>query len=93
MDAEIAVWLPDEEPARSSIGRGIARALSELARDEARGGLLVAEINGQPPADHGLTPFLIDAGFYASAMGLQMRRVPTALAPAGVERTPAQREA
>ena len=90
---QIAVWLPDEEPARSSIGRGIAHALSELARDEARGGLLVGEINGQPPGEHGLTPFLIDAGFYPSAMGLQMRRAPTALVPAGVEPARAQREA
>jgi ATP-dependent Lhr-like helicase len=90
---QIAVWLPDEEPARSSIGRAIARTLAELARDDARGGVLVAEINGQPPAEHGLTPFLVDAGFYPSAMGLQMRRSPIAVEAAGIDPVSAHREA
>jgi hypothetical protein len=35
---------------------------------------LIAEINGMPTADHPLAPFLIDAGFNASAMGFQMRK-------------------
>jgi ATP-dependent Lhr-like helicase len=79
----ITAWLPEDEPARSSIGRVLAEALAELARDETRGGLLVGEINGQPPADHALTPFLVEAGFYPSAMGLQMRRSPGSRAVVG----------
>jgi ATP-dependent Lhr-like helicase len=71
---QITVYLPDEEPARSTTGRALARALAGLARDEHRGGLLLGEINGQEPATHPLAPFLIEAGFNPSAMGFQMRR-------------------
>ena len=46
-----------------------------MARGEdGRGGLLIAEINGIPTADHPFAPFLIDAGFNPSAMGFQMRK-------------------
>jgi hypothetical protein len=34
---------------------------------------LIAEINGVPITEHPFAPFLIDAGFYPSAMGFQMR--------------------
>jgi ATP-dependent Lhr-like helicase len=71
---QLTVFLPDDEPARSTAGRALAGALASLARDEQRGGLLVGEINGQPPAEHPLAPFLIEAGFNPSAMGFQMRR-------------------
>jgi hypothetical protein len=37
---------------------------------------MISEINGIPAADHPLAAFLIDAGFYASAMGLMVRRLP-----------------
>jgi ATP-dependent Lhr-like helicase len=73
---QLVVFLPEDEPTRSTVGRALAEQLALLARDEARGGLLVSEINGRPPADHPLTPFLIEAGFNPSAMGLQMRRPP-----------------
>jgi ATP-dependent Lhr-like helicase len=69
---QIVAYLPDDEPARSSTGRALARALALLARDEQRGGLLVSEVNGQDPAGHPLAPHLIEAGFHASAMGFQM---------------------
>jgi hypothetical protein len=78
---QLVVFLPEDEPARSTVGRALAERLALLARDEARGGLLVSEINGRPPADHPLTPFLIEAGFNPSAMGLQMRRPPSPPAP------------
>jgi hypothetical protein len=54
----------------------MSQALATLARDEHRGGLLVAEINGEPTSEHGAAPFLIEAGFTASATGFQMRRPP-----------------
>ena len=72
---EIGAYLPDDEPARSTTGRALARALATLARDEHRG-LFIAEINGRDPALHPLAPFLIDAGFHSSPMGFQMRRPP-----------------
>jgi len=69
---QLVVYLPDDEPARSSTGRALARALAALARDDQRGGLLVAEVNGQDPARHPIAPYLIEAGFNPSAMGFQM---------------------
>jgi ATP-dependent Lhr-like helicase len=71
---EMTAFLPEDEPARSAVGRALGEALANLARDR---GLLVAEINGRDPADHPLTPYLIEAGFHASAMGLQMVRPPS----------------
>jgi ATP-dependent helicase Lhr and Lhr-like helicase len=71
---QVTVYLPEDEPARSTTGRALGRALARLARDENRGGLLLAEIDGREPADHPLAPFLIEAGFNPSAMGFQMLR-------------------
>jgi len=71
---QIVVYLPEDEPARSTAGRALARALASLARDEQRGGLLIAELNGRDPAMHPLAPYLIEAGFHPSPMGFQMRR-------------------
>jgi ATP-dependent Lhr-like helicase len=72
---QVTVYLPEDEPARSTTGKALARALAGLARDERRGGLLLAEINGREPAQHPIAPFLIEAGFNPSAMGFQMRRL------------------
>jgi ATP-dependent Lhr-like helicase len=71
---QLTVFLPEDEPGRSTTGRALARTLASLARDEQRGGLLLAEINGREPAEHPLAPFLIEAGFNPSAMGFQMRK-------------------
>jgi ATP-dependent helicase Lhr and Lhr-like helicase len=71
---QILVFLPDDEPARGIVARALAARLARMARSpEGHGGLLVAEINGIPTADHPFAPFLIDAGFNPSAMGFQMR--------------------
>jgi ATP-dependent Lhr-like helicase len=79
---QLTVYLPEDEPARSTTGRALARALAGLARDGQRGGLLLAEIDGREPAKHPLAPFLIEAGFNPSAMGFQMRKPPASLASA-----------
>ena len=68
---EVTALLPEDEPARSIVGRALGNALAELARDR---GLLVGEINGRDPAEHPLTRYLVEAGFHPSAMGLQMVR-------------------
>jgi len=70
---QVVAFLPDDEPARSTIGRALAGALAAIARQEQRGGLLLGEINGGDPARHPLAPFLVEAGFHPSAMGFQMR--------------------
>ncbi|MBA2303679.1 MAG: DEAD/DEAH box helicase [Acidobacteria bacterium] len=68
---QLLVYLPEDEPLRSAIGRPLAAQLATHART---GGLMIAEINGFPTADHALAPYLIEAGFNPSAMGFMMRR-------------------
>jgi ATP-dependent Lhr-like helicase len=72
---QLTVFLPDDEPARSTVARALAGRRASLARDPDSGlALLIGEINGLPSADHPLAAYLIDAGFMPSAMGYQMRR-------------------
>jgi ATP-dependent Lhr-like helicase len=72
---QLLVFLPEDEPTRSHVGRALALRLAGLARsDDGRGGLLIAEINGESALDHPVAPFLVEAGFSPSAMGFQMRR-------------------
>jgi ATP-dependent Lhr-like helicase len=72
-DRQLLTWLPEAEPERSRAGRAVARALIDLARSggESPRGMLIEEIDGSPPANHPLAPFLIGAGFLLGAMGLQ----------------------
>jgi ATP-dependent Lhr-like helicase len=73
---QLLIYLPADEPDRSTVARAVASALASIARegDARRAGLLIAEINGSPAQAHPLVPFLLDAGFVASAMGYQIRR-------------------
>ena len=53
----------------------MARAVAaRLAATAVTGGLLVAEINGRPAAEHPLAAFLVEAGFSGSAMGFNVSR-------------------
>ena len=70
---QLLVYLPEDEPARSTVARAVTRRLAGL-------GLLIAEINGVSATEHPLAPFLLEAGFSASAMGFHVRR---ALPPVG----------
>jgi ATP-dependent Lhr-like helicase len=80
---QLIVYLPEDEPGRSVVGRALASRLGGLARaEDGRGGLLVAEINAIPASDHPFAAFLSEAGFSASAMGFQMRRPPSLPGPA-----------
>ncbi len=72
---QLQVFLPEDEPTRSTVGRGVAGRLAALARG---GGILIAEVNGTPTAEHPIAPFLTAAGFNPSAMGFMMRRSPAA---------------
>jgi ATP-dependent Lhr-like helicase len=73
---QVLTFLPESEPERTIVARGVAAALADLARtgEGRHGGLLVAEINGVPAGTHPLGPFLEEAGFVASALGFQVRR-------------------
>ena len=73
---QILVFLPEDEPARGTVGRALAARLGVIARgEEGGGGLLIGEINGTPASGHPFAPFLLEAGFYLSPMGFMMRRV------------------
>jgi ATP-dependent helicase Lhr and Lhr-like helicase len=72
---QLTAFLPEEEPARGTVARALAGRLAALARGEDGGiPLLIADINGTSASEHPLAPYLVDAGFSPSAMGLQMRR-------------------
>jgi ATP-dependent Lhr-like helicase len=68
---QLQVFLPDDEPARSTMARAVAGRLADLAR---AAGLLISEVNGLATAEHPIAPFLVNAGFTPSAMGFMMRR-------------------
>jgi ATP-dependent Lhr-like helicase len=68
---QLLAYVPEDEPQRSAIGRPLARQLAAIARSS---GLLIAEINGEPTANHPLAPFLQEAGFRPSAMGFLLPR-------------------
>jgi ATP-dependent helicase Lhr and Lhr-like helicase len=78
----LQIFLPADEPDRSSVARDVAAFLAQSAQesmrqDEARhrGGLLISTINGQPVHEHWLARFLMDAGFTPAPMGFNMRRM------------------
>ena len=64
---QLHVFLPEDEPGRSTVARALAGRLAGL-------GLLIAEINGVAADEHLLARFLVDAGFSPSAMGFHVRR-------------------
>ncbi len=71
-DRQFLTFVPEDEPARSTFAREIARTLFRLATAEGdRGGMLVGEIDGIDVASHPLAPFLLEAGFVKRATGFQ----------------------
>ncbi len=86
----LQVFLPTEEPDRSTTARDLSLFLATLAqqdmerRQDQRGGMLISTVNGQPAAHHFLASFLQDAGFHLAPLGLNFRRIPAAVLPATV---------
>ncbi len=73
-DRQVLAWLPEDEPRRQHTARAIAAELNRLATESPRQGLLVAEVNGVPVADHPLAPYLDEVGFTRGAMGMARSR-------------------
>jgi ATP-dependent Lhr-like helicase len=67
------LFLPENEPTRSMVGREVAKVLASLVQGGSRRALLISEVNEEPAARSPLAPFLVEAGFTATAMGMQMR--------------------
>ncbi|HEX7190702.1 MAG TPA: DEAD/DEAH box helicase, partial [Thermoanaerobaculia bacterium] len=72
-EKQIATFLPEDEPSRSSAARAVANALASLVRNGARRALLITEVDEAPVAKSALAPMLAEAGFTPSALGYQLR--------------------
>jgi ATP-dependent Lhr-like helicase len=76
----IQLLLPEEEPARSQMGRALAEFFvthTQRERGDAgndRSGMLITSVNGMAVAEHPLARFLLDAGFQPAPMGFNVRR-------------------
>jgi ATP-dependent Lhr-like helicase len=74
----IQVMLPDDEPARSQVGRALAEFfVAQTQREDggpSRQGMLITQVNGVAVAEHPLARYLLDAGFHAAPMGFNVRR-------------------
>jgi ATP-dependent Lhr-like helicase len=82
----LQVFLPSEEPDRSTTAHDLSHFLATLAqqdmerREDQRGGMLISSINGQTAGQHFLASFLQDAGFHLAPHGLNFRRALLAVA-------------
>ncbi|HUE87856.1 MAG TPA: DEAD/DEAH box helicase [Vicinamibacterales bacterium] len=74
-DRAMLIALPPDDPDRGRVGRALAHELVSLAHRAPEGsrGWLIEEINGAPAAQNPAAAFLLEAGFAATAMGLQLR--------------------
>lgn len=77
-EKQLFLFLPEDEPLRSAIARGVERTLASFVRDGRRRALLIVEVNDEPVARSPLAPFLVEEGFVATAMGHQLRAAPHA---------------
>ena len=73
---QVTSYLPGDEPDRSLVGCHVAEQLARAAQlaFERSAPFVIAEINGAPTGEHPLVPFLLDAGFVRSSLGLHLRR-------------------
>ena len=87
-DRQLVTWLPDAEPDRSKVARAVGHVLIDRARSggEAPRGMLIEEIDGVPPSDHPLSPYLSGAGFVAGALGFRATFRPDTKTQEGKER-------
>jgi ATP-dependent Lhr-like helicase len=73
-ERELLLFAPSDEPRRTDVVREVARALRTLARTR---GMLVADIDGAEASAHPAAGVFVETGFVRTAMGLQLRPVPS----------------
>lgn len=75
---QLRIWLPEDEPDRGRRARLVAEAIAHHARHggPAGEGVLLTHIEGASARVHPFADALVQAGFVATAAGLQMRRGP-----------------
>jgi ATP-dependent Lhr-like helicase len=71
---QLQVFLPEDEPDRGTVARALAARLRLLATTPERGGIVIAEINGEPAESHALAAQLREAGFLPSKQGFYLPR-------------------
>jgi ATP-dependent Lhr-like helicase len=74
-EKQLMVFLPDDEPVRSTFAREVAKALASVVTEGRRRAMLITRINDEPTSRSALAPFLAEAGFVLTAMGYQLRAV------------------
>ncbi|HSP15555.1 MAG TPA: DEAD/DEAH box helicase [Thermoanaerobaculia bacterium] len=72
-EKQVHVFLPEDEPSRSSVARAIANALALPVASGQRRAMLIAEVDGEPVTKSALAPYLAEAGFVSTSMGYQRR--------------------
>jgi ATP-dependent helicase Lhr and Lhr-like helicase len=75
----VQVFLPEEEPQQSQVGRSVAEFFVDRVQERSddgdmRAGMLIATVNGVPVAEHPMAKFLLKAGFAAAPMGFNVRK-------------------
>jgi ATP-dependent helicase Lhr and Lhr-like helicase len=90
---DIAMLLPEEEPARSLVGRALAHALAEWAGRTGRASLGWRTAADEPLARSPLAPYLREAGFLALGPGFQLKAPPPAPEPPQEPEEPGEDEA
>jgi ATP-dependent Lhr-like helicase len=75
----LQIFLPDEEPQHSQLGRSLAEFLVHRVQEhesstDARVGMLITSVNGIAVAEHPFARFLLDAGFHPAPLGFNVRR-------------------
>jgi ATP-dependent helicase Lhr and Lhr-like helicase len=74
-EQSLTTFLPGEGLELEQASRAVAAALVTAVDGVRRRALLIAEINGEDPAQAAVTPALLGAGFSASSQGLLLRSV------------------
>ncbi len=72
-NANLQMFLPEEDPARGQAAKSLAEFL--VAKAQAEGGMLISTVNGVAVAEHWMARAWLEAGFSAGAQGFNVRRV------------------
>ena len=72
---QILTFMPEDEPERSRVGRGVAEGLIRTLDQTLRRAILIETIDGLDAPRHPVASYLLEAGFVNTPNGLQLRRV------------------
>jgi ATP-dependent helicase Lhr and Lhr-like helicase len=78
-NANVQVFLPEEEPQKSQVAKSVAEFFVDRVQErsddgDVRAGMLIATVNGMPVAEHPMGKFLLEAGFAGAPMGFNVRK-------------------